>query len=1115
MSERAPAAVAPLPAKRAPSPARQPILLQRKCACGAGAGAGGQRGACAEQASMLQRRASTGSARAMPASVGATLAQPGRPLEPDTRSFMEKGFGADFGAVRVHDDSTAAGSARAVDAHAYTVGQHLVFDQGQYQPHSESGRHLIAHELAHTLQQQGLQRAGVSNLEDQGAQYQRLEREADHAADAVMRGQALSPGALSHVPARLARKEKSPDPTLTVESSYYSEKNKIDVQMATQHKVTPEKSHTVKENGKDKEHASFLVDQIELNESKGAVGKEWESKAKAGALRATVTMDKLAAVQAGHWQERVSSDELRKRWLNQLGWKVGDAGLNEAWQNAGKAEGANAEFPKVAGVSCEMDHIIELQVGGDNTEQNIQVLDRPDNGASGSLIWQQVRGLAQAIAGTLDKDQKALPAEIRMVFQGVKAKPGNCGPCCKTAAKFKQQNGKAKPGDKGSVKLDEYAIAAGGRSVALLVDGKKKRNKIFESDVAGNTAAAEILPGLLLHELNQEGGPAKHHIDAHIDARSKTRLPITLPGKGTPVRLNVAKDGDLTLSAQAQKDAGIAFTYDYLSPGRFTKLHADASGLSGEGYITPQKVPFLPRLEVAFSPDYFRIKAPLDKDKLKPPFPGVKITEGSLGLELAPKLKAVGSIGFEFGTARKLASSKLEVSADEAGLVLKGKLNVFLPGVDDASGEITWQGGVWSGGAVISATKLRERLKYVQGGELRVGLKEGKIDAGGTVKLMLPGENEADLELGYRNNKWLFAGRGAIKVNSSYLKPIQAALSYDGELFKASGRAGFAFKGLDGTLDATYENKDGAEKVYGKGDIKIDQGRAKGNMLVELHPNQSITGKGKLSYEIRKGLVASAGITIDDKQKITFDGELSFPDIELFKRFPASSEKHSIFKASASIPIPGASIGPIGLVVKVYGGLEYYYFAGPGVLKNVKAEAKFNPFEADPDFSFKLKATASIPAGGGITGTIGADLAIDAVLGSVGGGLSVSATAGLEGKAELASEINYAKDRFSIDASAYVGGKVILGAGLDARVYAEAGALGISVRTEKVWNLAKTSLDTGLALGMRLPLHYDSVDGFKMPSLSDIKPEPANLDINPSRMLEKLFGDAKSSEKKG
>ena len=68
---------------------------------------------------------------------------------------MESRFGHDFSGVRVHSDGAAAQSARDVSASAYTVGNNIVFGAGQYSPGSGAGRHLLAHELAHVVQQGG------------------------------------------------------------------------------------------------------------------------------------------------------------------------------------------------------------------------------------------------------------------------------------------------------------------------------------------------------------------------------------------------------------------------------------------------------------------------------------------------------------------------------------------------------------------------------------------------------------------------------------------------------------------------------------------------------------------------------------------------------------------------------------------------------------------------------------------------------------------------------------------------------------------------------------------------------------------------------------------------
>lgn len=80
----------------------------------------------------------------------------GRPLDGETRAFFEPRFGHDFGAVRVFADERAAASARSLGARAYTTGESVVFGATEYAPHTTSGMRLLAHELAHVVQQSAL-----------------------------------------------------------------------------------------------------------------------------------------------------------------------------------------------------------------------------------------------------------------------------------------------------------------------------------------------------------------------------------------------------------------------------------------------------------------------------------------------------------------------------------------------------------------------------------------------------------------------------------------------------------------------------------------------------------------------------------------------------------------------------------------------------------------------------------------------------------------------------------------------------------------------------------------------------------------------------------------------
>jgi Domain of unknown function (DUF4157) len=90
-----------------------------------------------------------------PAIVHDVLQSGGEPLDRTTRSFFEPRFRRDFSSVRIYADSQAASSAKDVAAKAYTVGNKIVFNSGQYTPHTQEGRKLLAHELTHVVQQGG------------------------------------------------------------------------------------------------------------------------------------------------------------------------------------------------------------------------------------------------------------------------------------------------------------------------------------------------------------------------------------------------------------------------------------------------------------------------------------------------------------------------------------------------------------------------------------------------------------------------------------------------------------------------------------------------------------------------------------------------------------------------------------------------------------------------------------------------------------------------------------------------------------------------------------------------------------------------------------------------
>jgi hypothetical protein len=138
---------------------------------------------------------SAGSRMAAPPSVHEVLSSQGQPLAPVTRAFFEPRFGHDFSRVRIHDDKAAQTSAASIDAQAYTVGHHVAFGTGRFAPQTPTGRALLAHELAHVVQQ------------GEAAQFQVApQRQTDQKLGATEIGAISPPRTLSMLSTGVARK---------------------------------------------------------------------------------------------------------------------------------------------------------------------------------------------------------------------------------------------------------------------------------------------------------------------------------------------------------------------------------------------------------------------------------------------------------------------------------------------------------------------------------------------------------------------------------------------------------------------------------------------------------------------------------------------------------------------------------------------------------------------------------------------------------------------------------------------------------------------------------------------------------------------------------------------
>jgi hypothetical protein len=138
---------------------------------------------------MSTRRTEPPASDTAPPVVHEVLRSPGRPLDAETHSTVGESFGYDFSEVRIHDDARAGESARSIGATAYTVGHDVVLDSAAVPPATPPGRAVLAHELAHVVQQRGAvpgEQLQVAPASDPA------EREAATAAEQVGFGEALT-----------------------------------------------------------------------------------------------------------------------------------------------------------------------------------------------------------------------------------------------------------------------------------------------------------------------------------------------------------------------------------------------------------------------------------------------------------------------------------------------------------------------------------------------------------------------------------------------------------------------------------------------------------------------------------------------------------------------------------------------------------------------------------------------------------------------------------------------------------------------------------------------------------------------------------------------------------
>lgn len=1154
------------------------LLLQRSCACGQESM--GTCEACRKKKKEppLLRSSEMPAPDVIPPIVHSVLSALGRPLDGDTRAFMEARFDHDFSEVRIHDDASAAESARAVNAHAYTVGQDIVFDTDQYAPTTSAGRKLLAHELAHTIQQRGLQRSSQMVIVPPAAEEQRLEGEAHSAAMRAISGSpvsgltyALASPRLSRTPRRWAGTQTTPFP---VDITWPQLAGQLTFNV-TARSLDPEA------NG-----VAFLIDAFYLPVNKRFAFDRYETRAAAGALETQLIFSTTNGSVAPARQGDDGTPALIQLWLQRTNWPPAQSHF--LWHLAGgcpapatapapgtpppttavaTAVATPTDFGNVPGKGCQVDHIMELQLGGNNIPDNMFMLDPVWNQDAGMrFTWPMLQSLGRQIRNHYYPNDPR-PQEITLSFRDnltVRGNPAQTGVPPQNPAVYDRTRclrevfaGRATQCwqvDLCAPHLTATEIASAGGAAAPPT-GTASPSRVYPLRVAEMTAnvtadqrgtaeiqvplsasvgtvtpenlpAADLISGIELTRLTVRPETSRRRgskdlVEGVIDQRSRAaRQRRTAPSmqelanEGATIRLNrqpatgavegAPNDTEGRLAIVNPRTA-VRFHYPFLSEARMTLNVDPTNGLTGRGTLTPS-VPLINRYPMNIEFGQGRLRAFYGTTpRGGRPFPGGRLTELSLGADLMPEFNPSGRVALEFGsTTRPIGNLTMEATVDENGLVLAGDLFVQIPGTDRSQGHVEYRNGQWSGFVVVESSKIR--LPGFQRGELRVDFNpDGTIRPSGAVDLLILG-NPVTLRAAYERNRLILTGEATVRV--PHLQPVNLNLRHDGEHLTASARTGVTISGLTGTVLVNY--RDGG--LSGEGTLNVERGRASGTITLRISRAGNLTGQGSVRVRLTDNLIGTIGIEKPEQGPVRVSGELAFPNpIQLFQ---AIERRHTLFERSVEFGIPGLSIPVVnvGVVAVITGRLSVGYGFGPGTLHDIRVGVGFNPLEETADLAVDASARLSVPAHAELSLSIRAGAGLSAGIARITGGITGTGTVGLRGGFFGAIELHYRNSIYVITAEAAIRMRPVFRLGLDADVTAEIGAFGyVAARWQKVWNLYNFEWGANAEAGLIGRLRYATNEGLTLPSADNIEWIVPNIDAG--AILADMFGGSRSSER--
>ncbi|MBO9713886.1 DUF4157 domain-containing protein [Sphingomonas sp.] len=1065
----------------------------------------------------------------------------GRPLDAATRSGFESGFGRDFSRVRVHDDAHAHDAARALDARAYAAGDHLVFGAGQYQPETATGRALIAHELAHTVQQAGVAMKADGPLP--AGSDARLEAEADRAAVDVLAGRSAPALSRANKPVVFRNPASAPPPAPPAGSAPSGVVQPPNIKPG----FTVDKANPPIANSNE---VTIWLDKFKMPKPKGSgpwVQQAFNEVAAGKRLGTTLFVDQSYSA----WKEDSKTDEYRDAWLRRNGfktfWELANA-ITVASKHPTNPLVVHADIkailPTLGGglqkIKCDIDHIVEKHMGGTSQPSNLQLLTSNVNQPSGSAAHGELKALAQQFIDYSPDWKNVKRITLRIANCEIDPTPDDMSVKLETLLRANPQLGNAKVAASADRKPLYLAAGAMGETIQVQPKGETPIDDAGVRIVPGvklskyKRGAAATLPDTVVGELDNRAMTKSGAADKGIEFQAKPP-PKPVPGAAAAAATGPATPAETMIPANTEhrvlsldktKFKGLAFYYPYLSPGTIKTVDIDGNGgLIGTGVIKPT-VQFFGDLDIAFGPNELKLVKKLNVEtlngsalmqRLKNNF---RFTDSSLDLDLM-KFVPSGQVSFSAGPADKpIVTGTIKASVEGGAFVATGDLKAGeIPGITAADGKVTYNSKTgWSGLVKATSTKFPGATKV----DVSVGMREGAKgleffgDGGVTTKVR---ETDITLNASWRGSTIGYYGKAVIPKPFPLVDAVEIGGSYQDSTLVLNGTVkGFTWKNkFQGDLAVKYVKKDGEDgKFSGTVDAKTigDTSKMDGHINLTLHDSGRLSGLGEISYQVTKDIRPKLGIELlagNPGYRVRLFGEVSFNTIPLTGQWPKpGGERRDILKGvGVKVSLPVAPVPGLSVYFSAKGSLGVEYGVGPLALNNVKFNGELWPLEDDPKVKAKLTGRLAAPAFVGVYGTFGARLGAEVFAGALGlnGGIDITPSLRLNVDAGIDVAAEYGAQGFSFEAIATVKGalEAALGIDLKGEIY---GAYGLLSYTW-TYPVARTQPKRlGPELKVTLgKLAYSKEKGITWPSLDQIDYEPKEFD--PKSIISDLLSDTK------